>query len=159
MGSAEVAYMSEEQNPYNCSSPGHLFVGYDSMRHDVLSGFRNGKSYALLGGRRCGKTSLLLKLEHDLQRVGVVSFCVLPRLLDIQAVVPRSPLEFFRTVYQAIVKDLPVRSWNSWGESQHYQEFLRVLDAAKPAIASALARIDPPLLIKGDPPSFKLSSN
>jgi len=24
---------------------------------------------------------------------------------------------------------------------------------------SALARIDPPLLIKGDPPSFKLSSN
>jgi hypothetical protein len=26
-------------------------------------------------------------------------------------------------------------------------------------VASALARIDPPLLIKGDPPSFKLSSN
>jgi hypothetical protein len=39
------------ENPYNCTKPGNLFVGYERLRKELLNGFRNGNSYAILGGR------------------------------------------------------------------------------------------------------------
>lgn len=75
--------MKPSQNPYNCTEPGHLFVGYEEVRRQLMQGFRNGYSYALLGGRRCGKTSLLLQLVQDLQVNGLRPFQPLPRFLDI----------------------------------------------------------------------------
>ena len=54
-------------NPYNSTKPGNLFVGYERLRDQLLSGFCNGNSFAILGGRRCGKTSLLMQIEQDLQ--------------------------------------------------------------------------------------------
>ena len=59
------------RNPYNCAEPGNLFVGYERLRQELLNGFRNGRSYAILGGRRCGKTSLLKQIAVDLQTTGL----------------------------------------------------------------------------------------
>src|SRR5215468_2129037 len=51
--------------------------------------------YAITGGRRCGKTSLLLQIAKDLeaQTGGTLQF--LPRFLDLQGEIPHSNAEFF----------------------------------------------------------------
>ena len=66
--------MIPAHNPYNCTAPGSLFVGYEQERGQIMQGFRDGNSYAILGGRRCGKTSLLLQLVRDLQSNGLQPF-------------------------------------------------------------------------------------
>ncbi len=118
-------------NPYNCSSPGNLFVGYEELRKSMLRGLRNGKSYALLGGRRCGKTSMLLKLQEDLQGDGLAPFRVLPRFIDIQELVPRSSFDVFSRIYALTVEGLSVEPWSTPPPRQHYQEFLARLDKAQ----------------------------
>ena len=119
--------MSELANPYNCSRPGNLFVGYERMRARMIRGLKSGKSYALLGGRRCGKTSLLLKLEEDLNQQAGDTHRMLPRVLDMQAVVPRSPSDFFRAIYALVAPD-------AGDDVGNYQEFLACLDLARPAL-------------------------
>ncbi|MDC0708831.1 SIR2 family protein [Stigmatella sp. ncwal1] len=124
-------------NPYNCSAPGRSFVGYQALLTEVLRGFVNEKSYALVGGRRCGKTSLLMKLRDELSREGLAPFRVLPRLLDIQAVVPRSPFEFFSRIHALLAEGLAVPAWDTPPPQQTYQEFLRRLDALQPILRQA----------------------
>lgn len=38
------------KNPYNSSRPGQQFVGYERTRRQIVEGFRNGNSFAILGG-------------------------------------------------------------------------------------------------------------
>src|SRR5687767_8740791 len=66
MVAEEGRYMNIK-NPYNCTEPGNHFVGYKQLRQDLLDGFRDGHSFAVLGGRRIGKTSLLMQMENDLR--------------------------------------------------------------------------------------------
>jgi hypothetical protein len=89
------------RNPYNCAAPGNLFVGYERLRQELLNGFRNGRSYAILGGRRCGKTSLLKQIALDLQTTGLAPLTPLPRLLDIQGLDRLSPHLLFHELYEA----------------------------------------------------------
>jgi hypothetical protein len=124
-------------NPYNCSAPGNLFVGYAELLKSFLRGLRDGKSYALLGGRRCGKTSLLMKLQEVLRASGLAPFQVLPRFFDIHAVVPRSPFEFFSRIYALTTEGLRVPPWDSPPERQHYQEFLSRLDQVRSQLEQA----------------------
>ncbi len=70
--------MDDIINPYNSSRPGNAFVGYGPTRSQMLRGFKNGKSYAVLGGRRCVKTSMLLQIAADLAQESVNSFRFLP---------------------------------------------------------------------------------
>src|ERR1700728_2791111 len=97
--------MTEPVNPYNCSSPGVLFTGYASTRRRMMQGLRNGNAYALLGGRRCGKASFLLELEKDLNRDPGNGCRLLPRMLDMQAVAPRTPGDFFTAIYALATSD------------------------------------------------------
>lgn len=124
-------------NPYNCSVPGRSFVGYELLRREVLRGFVNEKSYALLGGRRCGKTSLLMKLREDLQQGGMASFRVLPRFLDIQSLVPRSPFDLFSRIHALVSEGLDAPAWDSPPPRQTYQEFLKRLDELHPMLERA----------------------
>ena len=86
-------------NPYNCTIPGRLFVGFEDLRQEFLAGFRNGNSYAVLGGRRCGKTSLLLQMQKDLQaQTDVLApFHPLPCYLDIQQFNELTPALLFES--------------------------------------------------------------
>ena len=114
--------MNDSGNPYNCSRPGNLFVGYSGVLGRMLRGLTNGKSYAVLGGRRCGKTSFLLKLEQNLKQAPDQN--IFPRILDMQAVVPRSPADFFGAIYATAVQGIEAQVWNG----AHYQDFLSSLD-------------------------------
>ena len=122
--------MIEPANPYDCSTPGTLFTGYERIRQQMLKGVKNGKSYALLGGRRCGKTSFLLKLEDDLAKSATETHTLLPRLIDMQAIVPRNPADFFKAVYSVTVQD----SDGPVAEILGYQNFLSQIDKAVPSL-------------------------
>jgi len=124
-------------NPYNCSVPGRSFVGYEDLRQEVRRGFLNESSYALLGGRRCGKTSLLMKLQEELQQGGVGPFQVLPRFLSMQSFVPRDPFQFFSHLYTLIGQGLKAPAWDSPPPQQVYQEFLKRLDELHPQLERA----------------------
>ncbi len=122
--------MDDIINPYNSSRPGNAFVGYGPTRSQMLRGFKNGKSYAVLGGRRCGKTSMLLQIAADLAQESVNSFRFLPRVLDMQAVVPRSPADFFRAVYSLVLEDVS----DAAVDLRNYQDFLAALDKVQSLI-------------------------
>src|SRR3954471_14639379 len=122
--------MRELNNPYDCSSPGNLFTGYEQMRRKMARGLKNGNSYALLGGRRCGKTSFLLQLEADLHQGVSETHRLLPRILDMQAIAPRSPADFFQAFYALTVQDTDAPAV----EVKHYQDFLTRMDQAKPLL-------------------------
>jgi predicted nucleotide-binding protein len=119
--------MSEAVNPYDCSNPGSLFMGYEKTRQKIVRGIKNGSSYAILGGRRCGKTSLLLQLETDLQQAATGTHRLLPSILDMQAVTPRSTSDFFSSVLEGAMQDLDAPD----ARPANYQEFLKNLDRAK----------------------------
>lgn len=126
-------------NPYNCSLPGNLFTGYKEVRGRIIEGLVEGRrSFSIQGGRRCGKTSLLRKLGEDLDAAGVpgLRWC----LVDMQAVVPRSPGDFFRALYREIADGIPGAP-SVPERVRHYQDFLKLLDEARPALeASSGAR-------------------
>jgi hypothetical protein len=93
-------------NPFNCSLPGNLFAGYQNERNRIVVGLlENQKSFAVFGGRRCGKTSLLMQLEKDIR--AKAPKCVQPRFIDMQAIVPRTAGEFFCALYKSIIVGLP----------------------------------------------------
>jgi hypothetical protein len=121
-------------NPYNCSAPGNLFVGYERLRQEMLNGFRNGRSYAILGGRRCGKTSLLMQIAVDLQNEGLAPLTPIPRLLDIQSLGRYSPRVLFEQMYALVAQEVGAPPFLSSTEGQEYQDFLAALDKAKPLL-------------------------
>ena len=86
-------------NPYNCAKPHNLFVGYDRVLDRIRNGFCNEHSFAILGGRRCGKTSLLLEIERQLTEAGLAGYRVMPRFLDMQELGEVTPSSLFARTY------------------------------------------------------------
>jgi hypothetical protein len=96
-------------NPFDFSRPVRdpaMFLGRRDIRTEVLEGVRQGASFALIGGTRIGKTSLLFQVRHVLleqlkgQQNAVIGPVFLsthefPRLS--QAVIYRRIVEEFRT--------------------------------------------------------------
>jgi hypothetical protein len=119
-------------NPYNCTTPANLFVGYERVRRHFLNGFRNGNSFAIIGGRRCGKTSLMIQIEKDLRSEPLAPFTPLPRYLDIQGLSRLTPALLFETMYSLVVQDVEAKGWASGESGREYQNFLEHLDAAQP---------------------------
>lgn len=121
-------------NPFNCSAPGNLFVGYERLRTKILGGFANGSSFAIIGGRRCGKTSLLLQLQRDLQENGLAPFCTIVRILDIQGMDQITPIALFQRIYELLIDETDAPAWESDRAGQAYRTFLDHLRAAKPTL-------------------------
>jgi hypothetical protein len=121
-------------NPYNSTKPGNLFVGYERLRGQLLNGFRNGNSFAILGGRRCGKTSLLLQVEQDVQTTNLGPFKPLPRFLDIQGLDRLTPALLFETIYHLVIQETEATPWVAGESGRAYQDFLAHLDNAKPLL-------------------------
>jgi hypothetical protein len=95
-----------KENTYNSTKPNNLFVGREELLEELINGFRNGNSFAVLGGRRCGKTSLLLELESLLQKRETLRPFRHPYLL--QALFERIDLE---TALNITVLDRAVRKF------------------------------------------------
>lgn len=118
--------------PYNCTKPGNLFVGYERLLQQLLNGFRNDNSFALIGGRRCGKTSLLFQLQKELQKADFEPLRLLPKYLDIQGVGKVTCEILFKTVYSLTVEDTEAEPWQPGNSEEPYQDFLRYMYKAKP---------------------------
>src|SRR4051794_15059557 len=116
-------------NPYNCTQPGNLFTGYEDELAEMTAGFRNVRSYAVLGGRKCGKTSLLLRVQDRVRRDGVPGFSAFACMIDLAAQVPHSVSEFFQILHDATVKDCGAPAWVQASATQPYQDFLRRIAA------------------------------
>ena len=125
-------------NPFNSTRPGNLFVGYEDLRRNLMSGLANGHSYALLGGRRCGKTSLLLQLEADLRSTPAGARTLLPRHFDIQSEIPRTPTDFFQSISRRLVDGTAVPPWDGSTQGrQPYQSFGLYLHEFAPQLNEA----------------------
>ena len=120
----------------NGESTRNRFVGLDDLRADVLNGLRQGHSYAIVGGHKCGGTALTKSLHDDIAASGLQPFHAIPCYIDIRESIPRTPFDLFREIYRGMTRDLPGMEWNSPGKSQHYQEFLERVDAAAPLLQS-----------------------
>jgi predicted nucleotide-binding protein len=113
------------RNPYHASRPGNLFTGEELLRRRIVDGLANGKSFAVAGGRRCGKTSLLLQIAKDLEAETDETTTFLPRLLDIQGEIPHSPAEFFGSLASLLTQGTSLDAWRNRDTSQPaYQSFL-----------------------------------
>jgi AAA+ ATPase superfamily predicted ATPase len=121
-------------NPYNCTSPGTCFTGYKLCRKKLLDGFRNGNSFAILGGRRCGKTSLLIQIEKDILKEGLAPFYPLVKYFDFEergSILNTALL--FEKIYNLIVQDInTTASWINDMHGKEYENFLKHLNDALP---------------------------
>ena len=124
-------------NPYNCTRPGNLFVGYESLLREVQTDLCNGKSFAVLGGRRCGKTSLLLQIGKELRSAGLPHRGAVPCFVDIQSLGEVTPGGLFKAFYEQIVHGLDAPAFPGAESGTEYQHFLRMLDLAKPMVERA----------------------
>lgn len=133
------------ENPYNCTKPGNLFVGHTSILEKILNGLVNGHSYAVLGGRRAGKTSLLLELKKKLSAQNETTnasshHCMLPMFLDMQQFGTLNTAIFFEVLYSLIAKNAQIPAWVEVDESRAYEGFLRHMRKAKPALDKQFGR-------------------
>lgn len=118
-------------NPYNCARPGNAFVGFDKLRSEILDGLINGHSYAIIGGRRCGKTSILMQLQQDIMHVNMGPYTPIAKLLDVQALGNHSIGRLFEEIYNLITEGLAIPPWQSGPSGRDYDVFLKHLHAAK----------------------------
>lgn len=126
--------MPLNRNPYSCTRPGNMFVGYTEMRESIYRGFINDNSYAVLGGRRCGKTSLLMRIEKDLGDLPTEPFKMLPRRFSMQGMDRPSPSLLFEKIYTLCIKDIDAPPWEKSDEAHAFRAFLDHLKRAVPAI-------------------------
>ena len=129
------------RNPYSVSRPGNLFTGYERLKRRIIDGLGNGNSYAITGGRRCGKTSLLLQIAKDLEaRIGgALQF--LPRFLDLQGAIPHSSAEFFMSIAKLLVQGTHAPVWNPTDTAQSsYQSFLAWVQSVSAEMSNVYGR-------------------
>ncbi|MGD9007449.1 MAG: ATP-binding protein [Desulfobacteraceae bacterium] len=124
------------KQPYNCTKPGNLFVGYNRFIHEILSGLRNGHSFALIGGRRCGKTSLLIQIEKKLSADGLEPFQVQAHRFSIQRFDKLSAEHIFGYIYKAIAKGCSLDDWPNSTPRGAYQAFLELLEKGRSVLVS-----------------------
>ncbi|NJL59621.1 MAG: hypothetical protein HC887_08235 [Desulfobacteraceae bacterium] len=112
-------------NPYSCTIPGKLFVGYEDVIEELMNGFINGNSYAMLGGRRCGKTSFLIQMENLIQNKGLAPFHAMPGRFSVQELGKPTPNILFEKIYDMTTKDIGADAWKDGEINKEYQHFLK----------------------------------
>ncbi|GBC94015.1 hypothetical protein HRbin15_02520 [bacterium HR15] len=103
-------------NPYHWMRPNpDLFYGTERFEliTEIISGLKRGESFAVIGGRRIGKTTFLRKLEEEITKANHILF---PVYIDAQAMPgASSPSEAFNwirsSVQQSIGADLLGDDW------------------------------------------------
>jgi hypothetical protein len=85
-----------------------MFFGRTMERAEILAGVRNGRSFAVIGGTRIGKTSLLYEVKRTLlEEVPTTSACVLgPVFLTTHQFGALTQTAIYRRVMQDFEKDV-----------------------------------------------------
>lgn len=119
-------------NPYNCTKPGMAFVGYEDVIEEMMNGFINGNSYAVLGGRRCGKTSFLIQMEKMICDKGLAPFHALAGRFSVQELGKPTPNILFEKIYDMTTQGIGADVWKDGQADREYQHFLKMMDNAAP---------------------------
>jgi hypothetical protein len=124
------------QNPYNSSVPGNCFVGYENFISNIVRNLQNKRSYAIIGGRRCGKTSMLMQIEKDLEKAAEQDPGILPRRFSVNELGDVSPARLFEEIFSLIVRDIDVGhfEFEDYEPGYEYQTFQKNLDKAFDAL-------------------------
>ena len=132
-------------NPYNCTIPGNQFVGREAIQQKILNGLKNGNSFAVLGGRRSGKTSLLLELKKYLsENLAITAESsvakIVPVYLDMQQFGALNSSTIFEHLYSLIAEKVQIAAWSCTEEHRAYQDFLSHMCEAKQTLDKTLGR-------------------
>jgi hypothetical protein len=98
-----------------------------------LEGFKNGSSFAVIGGRRSGKTSLLLKIKDDIDKNGLQPYSTIISYFSFQEFGrPIHIRQLFEYLFRlATEKLITPPSWKSFDCRLPYHEFLDNLRLVK----------------------------
>ena len=116
-----------DTNPYNATKPGHLFAGYEQTMQHMLQGLADGSSYAVIGGRRAGKTSFLMKLESEIINdaiPGKTAWVVKDSALALPGKIDREFL--FKRLYSKLSEGWEAPDWQCDDSDEAYDCFLEL---------------------------------
>ena len=113
-------------NPYRYQIPGHHYVG-DLPRRVIEGMTGRGQHFGIIGGRRCGKTSILKVLERRLPSESPAR-AVVPVPVHVTALDRVSPGVLFREILTAMTKGLKGYQWSGFArEEEPYAAFRTAL--------------------------------
>ncbi len=122
---------------YNSRQPAiNSFVGYNNELKDLKQRLKEGCSFAVIGGRRMGKTSFLKKLEKDLTPVNALaSKRAIPYFLDMLAIDDFTTANLYKKLYNLVVNGISgISEWENCKDNEHYDNFIAHIKNAKPHI-------------------------
>lgn len=115
------------ENPYRYQTPGQHYVG-DLPRRVIEGMLDRGEHFGIVGGRRCGKTSIIKVLEKCLL-IEDVKRPVVPVAIYVTAFDQVSPGVLFRRILEELTARLLDYRWDTFGrETEPYRSFMRNLE-------------------------------
>ncbi len=113
-------------NPYRYQNPGHHYVG-DLPRRVIKGMTERGEHFGIIGGRRCGKTSILTVLKQRLPKESPAR-AVVPVPVSVAGFDRVSPGVLFREILKGMTKELNGCQWSGFErEEEPYAAFRTVL--------------------------------
>lgn len=103
--------------------PGNLFVGYKDVIAKMIVGFINEKSYAIIGGRKCGKTSFFLQLQKELKSSKQFDRAIIPAYFAIQEMSEVTPASLFCKIYETFMKSAFGEEFEPWQPCEKGYEY------------------------------------
>ena len=115
------------ENPYRYQIPGHHYVG-DLPRRIIDGMMRRGEHVGVVGGRRCGKTSIIKVLETSLPNEPLAR-PVVPVPVYVSGLDRASPGALFREILRAMTAGLEGYQWSGFvREEEPFDAFKTALD-------------------------------
>lgn len=110
------------ENPYRYQIPGHRYIG-DLPRQIVDGMLGRGEHFGVIGGRRCGKTSIVKVLQRSLPSE-VLARPVVPVPVYVSGLDRVSPGALFREILRAMTAELEGYEWSEFvREEEPYDAF------------------------------------
>lgn len=100
------------ENPYRYQIPGHHYVG-DLPRHIINGMMWHGEHFGVVGGRRCGKTSIIKVLESGVSGEAPAR-PVVPVPVYVSGMDRVSPAALFREILRAMTAELEGYQWSGF---------------------------------------------
>ncbi len=130
------------ENPYDVTTTDSVYVGNRDLRRDLIRRLTRGRqSFAIIGGRRCGKTSTLKQIQADLTQDPSVDRVYFPLYLGPGSFDEASPgvryssASIWRKIYDLLVEAIPGIPIDAIRDESPYRSFLNAVGKAESKFA------------------------